>query len=142
MSFSSFILFFLSFFFSSPPFSLLLPSSLFLPHACFRTHSLPPSITGLPTTKLALYLEDRINRFLQAEEVDAGTVTIRVVFSSDKVLDTHVLMRNRFQRSFPESFPYRAKTIVAFQEIDGADVCFFGIHVQEYGSDCQAPNTR
>ena len=74
--------------------------------------------------------------------MDAGTVTIRVVFSSDKVLDTHALMKNRFQRSFPESFPYRTKAIVAFQEIDGADVCFFGIHVQEYGSDCQAPNTR
>ena len=142
MSFSSFILFFLSFFFSSTPFSLLLPSSLFLPHASFVTPSLPPSIAGLPTTKLALYLEDRINHFLQAEEVDAGTVTIRVVFSSDKVLDTHALMKNRFQRSFPESFPYRTKAIVAFQEIDGADVCFFGIHVQEYGSDCQAPNTR
>lgn len=74
--------------------------------------------------------------------MDAGTVTIRVVFSSDKVLDTHALMKNRFHRSFPESFPYRTKAIVAFQEIDGTDVCFFGIHVQEYGPDCQAPNTR
>ena len=124
------------------PVCLSPPSFLALPPSCFLCHSLPPSITGLPPTKLALYLEDRINRFLQAEEVDAGTVTIRVVFSSDKVLDTHALTKNRFQRSFPESFPYRTKAIVAFQEIDGTDVCFFGIHVQEYGSDCQAPNTR
>ena len=29
-----------------------------------------------------------------------------------------------------------------FEEIDGTEVCFFGLHVQEYGSDCQAPNTR
>lgn len=41
-----------------------------------------------------------------------------------------------------ESFPYRAKTLFAYEEIDGVDVCFFGMHVQEYGSDCPQPNTR
>lgn len=30
----------------------------------------------------------------------------------------------------PESFPYRAKAFFAFEEIDGVDVCFFGVHVQ------------
>ena len=42
----------------------------------------------------------------------------------------------------PESFPYRAKTLFAYEEIDGVDVCFFGMHVQEYGSECPQPNTR
>ena len=103
---------------------------------------LSPSITGLPTTKLALYLEERINNFLRTKDSGAGNVTIRVVSSSDKTLDTRTLMKDRFQGDFPDSFPYRTKAMFVFEEIDGVDVCFFGMHVQEYGSDCQAPNTR
>ena len=41
-----------------------------------------------------------------------------------------------------ESFPYRTKALFAFEDVDGADCCFFGMHVQEYGSDCPPPNQR
>ena len=51
-------------------------------------------------------------------------------------------MRDRYQGEFPDQFPFRTKALFVFEEIDGVDVCFFGMHVQEYGSDCYAPNTR
>ena len=30
-----------------------------------------------------------------------------------------------------ESFPFRQRALYAFEEVDGVDVCFFGLHVQE-----------
>ena len=33
-------------------------------------------------------------------------------------------------KEMPESFPYKAKAFFAFEEIDGVDICFFGVHVQ------------
>ena len=51
-------------------------------------------------------------------------------------------MRDRFAGEFPAQFPYRTKALFVFEEIDGVEVCFFGMHVQEYGSDCPAPNNR
>ena len=51
-------------------------------------------------------------------------------------------MRDRFTGEFPGQFPYRTKALFVFEEIDGVEVCFFGMHVQEYGSDCPAPNNR
>ena len=46
----------------------------------------------------------------------------------------------RYPDEFPEQFPYRARALFAFEEIDGVDVCFFGMHTQEFGSDCPQPN--
>ncbi|MBN3293106.1 EP300 acetyltransferase, partial [Polypterus senegalus] len=99
----------------------------------------------LPQTKLGSFLETRVNDFLRRQNhPESGEVTIRVVHVSDKVVEVKPGMKARFVDSgeMAESFPYRTKALFAFEDIDGADVCFFGMHVQEYGSDCPPPNQR
>ncbi|XP_032357880.1 histone acetyltransferase p300 isoform X7 [Etheostoma spectabile] len=103
------------------------------------------SAKRLPQTKLGCYLEARVNDFLKRQpHTDAGEVFIRVVHVSDKVVEVKPGMKSRFVDSgeMSESFPYRTKALFAFEDIDGSDVCFFGMHVQEYGSDCPQPNQR
>ncbi|RVE69195.1 hypothetical protein OJAV_G00075480 [Oryzias javanicus] len=99
----------------------------------------------LPQTKLGNFLETRVNDYLKRQNhLESGEVTIRVVHVSDKVVEVKPGMKSRFVDSgeMAESFPYRMKALFAFEDIDGADVCFFGMHVQEYGSDCPPPNQR
>ncbi|KAG7491521.1 hypothetical protein MATL_G00004320 [Megalops atlanticus] len=99
----------------------------------------------LPQTKLGNFLEARVNEFLRRQNhSESGEVTIRVVHVSDKVVEVKPGMKARFVDSgeMAESFPYRTKALFAFEDIDGAEVCFFGMHVQEYGSDCPPPNQR
>ncbi|GIY41122.1 CREB-binding protein [Caerostris extrusa] len=83
------------------------------------------------------------NKFT-SKNCGAGEVTIRVVSSSEKFVEVKPGMKARYVDTgqWPDTFPYRAKALFAFEEIDGVDTCFFGMHVQEYGSDCSAPNTR
>ncbi|KAK3520326.1 hypothetical protein QTP70_021365 [Hemibagrus guttatus] len=103
------------------------------------------SAKRLQTTRLGTYIEDRVNKYLKRQNnPDAGEVFVRVVASSDKMVDVKPGMKSRFVDSgeMAENFPYRTKALFAFEEIDGVDVCFFGMHVQEYGSDCPFPNTR
>lgn len=97
----------------------------------------------LPQTKLGAHIEKAVNIYLKGEENDeAGYVHIRIVSSVDKKVEVKTGMRQRYHDQFPESFPYRARALFAFEEIDGVDVCFFGMHTQEFGSDCPAPNTN
>ncbi|XP_051550123.1 CREB-binding protein-like isoform X2 [Myxocyprinus asiaticus] len=103
------------------------------------------SAKRLPTTRLGTYIEDRVNKYLKRQNhPEAGEVFVRVVASSDKTVEVKPGMKARFVDTgeMCESFNYRTKALFAFEEIDGVDVCFFGMHVQEYGSDCPFPNTR
>ncbi|CAL1261496.1 unnamed protein product [Larinioides sclopetarius] len=98
----------------------------------------------LQQSKLGVYIENRVNGFLKKKDCGAGEVTIRVVSSSEKCVEVKPGMKARYVDTgqWPETFPYRAKALFAFEEIDGVDTCFFGMHVQEYGSECSPPNTR
>ncbi|XP_032086357.1 CREB-binding protein [Thamnophis elegans] len=103
------------------------------------------SAKRLQTTRLGNHLEERVNKFLRRQNhPEAGEVFVRVVASSDKTVEVKPGMKSRFvdSREMAEAFPYRTKALFAFEEIDGVDVCFFGMHVQEYGWDCPPPNTR
>uniref|UniRef100_A0A3P8Z3W4 histone acetyltransferase n=1 Tax=Esox lucius TaxID=8010 RepID=A0A3P8Z3W4_ESOLU len=103
------------------------------------------SAKRLQVTRLGTYIEDRVNKYLKRQNhPEAGEVFVRVVASSDKVTEVKPGMKSRFVDTgeMAETFPYRTKALFAFEEIDGVDVCFFGMHVQEYGSDCPIPNTR
>uniref|UniRef100_A0A8B9EYV9 histone acetyltransferase n=1 Tax=Amazona collaria TaxID=241587 RepID=A0A8B9EYV9_9PSIT len=103
------------------------------------------SAKRLPATRLGTFLENRVNDFLRRQNhPEAGEVTVRVVHASDKTVEVKPGMKARFVDSgeMAESFPYRTKALFAFEEIDGVDLCFFGMHVQEYGSDCPPPNQR
>ena len=99
-------------------------------------------LAELPTTQLGTHLEKRVNHFLQSSGSGAGEVTIRVVSSSSKIIETKLGMREKYAGKIPLDMPYRTKALFAFEEIDSVDVCFFGMHVQEYSSDCPKPNTR
>ena len=97
----------------------------------------------LPQTKLGEHIEKRVNGYIKGAENNetAGYVHIRIVSSQNKTVDVRAGMKERFQgENFSESFPYRARALFAFEEIDGVDVCFFGMHTQEFGSDCPEPN--
>eukprot|EP00656_Telonema_subtile_P052629 TRINITY_DN7389_c0_g1_i1.p1 TRINITY_DN7389_c0_g1~~TRINITY_DN7389_c0_g1_i1.p1 ORF type:complete len:1229 (-),score=219.53 TRINITY_DN7389_c0_g1_i1:148-3834(-) len=42
----------------------------------------------------------------------------------------------------PGEMPYRSKTLLLFQRLDGIDVCLFAMYVSEYDKDCPGPNKR
>ena len=71
-------------------------------------------------------------------------VHVRVVYVGEKKVEVKPEMRQKFVDNglMENNLPYRARAIFAFQEQDGADVCFFGLHVQEYSDDCPPPNSR
>ena len=70
---------------------------------------------------------------------------IRTVFVGTKSVETRPGVRKEGETAgYPiaEKFKFRAKVLFAFEQIEGVDVCFFGLHVQEYDDKCLAPNKR
>ncbi|KAH7730683.1 CREB-binding protein-like protein [Aphelenchoides avenae] len=103
----------------------------------------------LPHCQLSLHIEQRLNDFYKwavssveyAEVLEAPKVFIRVLNCANKSTIVNRLMRERYAKDgYPSSFPYRSKAIFVFEVIDGAEVCLFGLYVQEYDSECPEPN--
>lgn len=126
-------------------------------------------VSDLPICNLSNFLEKRVNNYLRNTNPSCGAeVFIRVLASCDKEVEVKPLMKakyfcfclffiKRFLRKkctvfffyrycttgeMPDKFPFRTKAIFAFEVIDGVDVCFFGLHVQEYNDKCKFPNNR
>ncbi|KAF1745285.1 LOW QUALITY PROTEIN: hypothetical protein MXB_1768 [Myxobolus squamalis] len=114
---------------------------------CYATLNIerPPNefvSRNLPHTKLSEFIENRVNNFLKSECKDCQHVNIRLICNVDKTIDTKPGLVKRFGQTFSSTFPYRSKAIFAFQELNPGDICFFSMHVQEFGNDCPEPNRK
>ncbi|CAF2733541.1 unnamed protein product [Rotaria sp. Silwood2] len=97
----------------------------------------------ITVTDLSSQLEHRVNKFLFDKDCHQSRVTIRVVASSDKISKIKPQLKKYYPNQMAnDGYPYRTKAIFAFQEIEGIDVVFFGMYVQEYDEHCPAPNTN
>ena len=114
-------------------FSILFSKSLSCNWAC--------GCAELVQTKLGAHMENRVNSFLSQCDAADIKITVRVLACTSRSTEVKSYMRHRFPDA-PASFPYTAKGIFAFQKIDGKDICFFGLHTQEYGSEVPQPNHR
>ena len=102
---------------------------------------------NLPECELSKHIETRVNSHIKAHDKnhEAGHVYIRVVFIGEKSVETRSGIRKEGRQNnlmMPEKYKYKAKALFAFEVIDNNDVCFFGLHVQEYNDKCQDQNKR
>lgn len=112
------------------------------------------SARRIPHTRMSRYIETKVNEYIKENAPAAGEVTVRVLTAYRDEITVKPEMQkfinmsrengtdHPFLKDFPKEFNYTNRAIFAWQEIDGVDVCVFGMHVQEYGDDCPEPNRQ
>ncbi|VDM62090.1 unnamed protein product [Angiostrongylus costaricensis] len=96
------------------------------------------SICALHDKKVKSFLKNKLpNNF------DQHVVIIRTLSTKEKEVKVKPLMKASYgPQGFPDHFSCKRKAIFAFEIIDKTEVCFFGLYVQEYGTNCKEPNSR
>uniref|UniRef100_A0A7E4W0D6 histone acetyltransferase n=1 Tax=Panagrellus redivivus TaxID=6233 RepID=A0A7E4W0D6_PANRE len=99
----------------------------------------------LPHCNISKYIETRVNDFIKEEldkdpkaDFEKSRIAIRMLCNSVHEVEVKPRIRSQYP-SLPDKIPYRSKAIFAFQMVNGREICFFGMHVQEYG-DVPGPN--
>lgn len=113
------------------------------------------SARRLPHTRMSRYIETKVNEYIRENSPAAGEVTIRVLTAYRDTIVVKPEMKKYVRKcraknfgqqnniqDYPDEFAFTTRAIFAWQEIDGVDVCVFGMHVQEYGEDCPEPNKQ
>jgi hypothetical protein len=102
--------------------------------------------TTLPKTRLSDFLEVMLaERLAKTGFPDLmESLTVRVASNVSDLLYLPPPILNNFVSSegclLERALPYRQKSILLFQRMDGVDVCLFSLYVQEFDASCPAPN--
>lgn len=69
-------------------------------------------------------------------------VCVRVINFERDIAEIKPMLKQRYPDlcGTEKGYPYTRKIILGFIDIEGRPVCFFGLVVHEYGSDCPEPN--
>ena len=105
------------------------------------------SAKNLQRSALSDHIEKAVNAYLDENDKTGthGWVHVRTLFITKRQIE----IKPKFQARLVEEgytdnnkADYTIKVIFAFEDIDGDPVCFWGLHVQEYGSTSHDINQR
>lgn len=92
--------------------------------------------SALPQNNCSIFIE---NELVKNGLNKAGKVTIRILSDQTMSISTNP----EYSKIVGEfNISYRNRALFAFHEINGDDVCFFGVYLQVYDADCSIVSNR